>query len=58
MDAVLKALMKEIEKERLKSGIAYASGNTYSEERGRKHEYIATGLEQAYRILISEMVAN
>lgn len=55
MDAVLKALTKEIEKERLNSGNAYASG---SDERGRKHEYIATGLEQAYRILISEMVAN
>jgi hypothetical protein len=55
MEAVLKQLAQEIEKERLNSGNAYASG---SDERGRKHEYIATGLEQAYRILISEMVAN
>jgi hypothetical protein len=55
MNAILKALTKEIEKERLQSGNAYAQG---FENVGRKHEYIATGLEQAYRILISELVAS
>lgn len=55
MDAVLKALTKEIEKNRLQSGIYSATGY---DNLANKFEHIATGLEQAYRILISEMVAN
>lgn len=55
MEAILKQLTQEIEKERLQSGNAYARG---FENLGRKHEFIATGLEQAYRVIISELVAS
>jgi hypothetical protein len=55
MDAVIKELVKQIEKNRLQSGIYSATGY---DNLANKFEHIATGLEMAHKILISEMVAN
>lgn len=52
-EVILSELRKEITKMRDMSGNFYAMKNT---ARGLQYEYMAVGLEQAYRIMASELV--
>lgn len=53
MDAILKAIVEEMEKSKRLSDQYYAVGNN---KLGAKHLHLADGLERAHKIVISEMV--